>query len=66
MAGVPVENREASPDAGGWSVTGVFALKAGRNTIRLEHKSRFPYFEALLVQRVAARRWLGAEVVGCR
>jgi hypothetical protein len=45
----PVENREASPDAGGWSVTGVFPLRAGRNTIRLEHKSRFPYFEALLV-----------------
>jgi transposase-like protein len=45
----PVENREASPDAGGWSVTGVFALKAGSNTIRLEHKSRFPYFEALMV-----------------
>jgi hypothetical protein len=46
----PVENREASPDAGGWSVTGVFPLKAGLNTIRLEHKSRFPYFEALLVR----------------
>ncbi len=45
----PVENREASPDAGGWSVTGVFPLKAGRNTIRLEHKTRFPYFEALLL-----------------
>ena len=45
----PVENREASPDAGGWSVTGVFPLKAGSNTLRLEHKSRFPYFEALLL-----------------
>jgi cytochrome c553 len=45
----PVENREASPDAGGWSVTGVVPLKAGSNTIRLEHKSRFPYFEALLL-----------------
>jgi Protein of unknown function (DUF1553)/Protein of unknown function (DUF1549)/Planctomycete cytochrome C len=45
----PVQNREASPDAGGWSVTGVFPMKAGRNTIRLEHKSRFPYFEALLL-----------------
>ncbi|MEO7650533.1 MAG: DUF1549 domain-containing protein, partial [Bryobacteraceae bacterium] len=43
----PVTNREASPDAGGWSVTGVFLLKAGENTVRLEHKSRFPYFEAL-------------------
>jgi hypothetical protein len=45
----PVENREASPDAGGWSVTAVIPLKAGLNTIRLQHKSRFPYFEALLL-----------------
>ena len=44
-----VQNREASPDAGGWCVAGVFPLKAGTNTIRLEHKSRFPYFEALVV-----------------
>jgi hypothetical protein len=43
----PVQNRAASPDAGGWSVQGVFALQAGANTIRLEHKSRFPYFEKL-------------------
>ncbi len=42
-----VSNREASPDAGGWSVSGVYPLHAGKNTIRLEHKSRFPYFEAL-------------------
>jgi hypothetical protein len=33
-----VQNRAASPDAGGWSVQGVFALKAGANEIRLEHK----------------------------
>src|SRR5262249_38796691 len=45
----PVENREASPDEGGWSVAGVVPLKAGHNTIRLEHRARFPYFEALLV-----------------
>ncbi|MCC6395240.1 MAG: DUF1549 domain-containing protein [Bryobacterales bacterium] len=44
-----VENRQASPDAGGWSVKGVLPLKAGNNTIRLEHKSRFPYYEALLL-----------------
>ncbi|MCU1234216.1 MAG: hypothetical protein JWP63_2183 [Candidatus Solibacter sp.] len=50
----PVENREASPDAGGWSVTGVFPLKAGVNTIRLEHKSRFPYFEELMVTALPA------------
>ena len=43
----PVTNREASPDAGGWSVTGVFALNAGKNVLRLEHKSRFPYYESL-------------------
>src|SRR6185369_7298882 len=41
-----VTNREASPDAGGWSVAGVYELKAGKNVIRLEHKSRYPYFEA--------------------
>jgi hypothetical protein len=41
----PVKNREASPDAGGWTVTGVYPLKAGKNTVRLEHKTRFPYFE---------------------
>ena len=45
----PVENRAASPDAGGWSVTGIFPLTAGLNTLRLEHKSRFPYFEKLLL-----------------
>ena len=44
-----VSNREASPDAGGWTVTGVVPLKAGKNTIRLEHKNRFPYFEAFTV-----------------
>lgn len=45
----PVENREASPDEGGWSSMGVFELKAGVNVIRLEHKARFPYFAKLLV-----------------
>jgi cytochrome c553 len=50
----PVENREASPDEGGWSVAGVVPLKAGHNTIRLEHRTRFPYFEALLVSALPA------------
>ena len=50
----PVSNREASPDAGGWSVTGVFPLTAGKNTIRLEHKSRFPYYEAMQLTPLAA------------
>jgi Protein of unknown function (DUF1553)/Protein of unknown function (DUF1549)/Planctomycete cytochrome C len=45
----PIENRAASPDAGGWAVAGIFPLLAGKNTLRLEHKSRFPYFEKLLV-----------------
>ena len=49
----PVTNREASPDAGGWSVTGVFPLVAGKNTIRLEHKNRFPYFESLQLTPLA-------------
>ena len=44
-----VENRAASPDAGGWSVAGIFHFAAGRNTLRLEHKSRFPYFEKLSI-----------------
>ena len=44
-----VENRAASEDAGGWSVSGIFSLAAGRNTLRFEHKSRFPYFEKLSV-----------------
>jgi cytochrome c553 len=44
-----VENRAASEDAGGWSVSGIFPLAAGRNTLRFEHKSRFPYFEKLSV-----------------
>ncbi|MCB1021419.1 MAG: DUF1549 domain-containing protein, partial [Acidobacteria bacterium] len=47
----PVTNRAASPDAGGWTVAGVYPLVAGRNTIRLEHKSRYPYFEALAVAK---------------
>ena len=42
-----VQNRAASPDAGGWTVTGIFPLNAGKNTLRLEHKSRFPYFEKI-------------------
>ena len=44
-----VENRAASPDAGGWSVVGIFPFAAGRNILRLEHKSRFPFFEKLSV-----------------
>ncbi|MBL8227629.1 MAG: DUF1549 domain-containing protein [Bryobacterales bacterium] len=45
----PVENREASPEEGGWSALGVFPLKAGENVIRLEHRARFPYFERLRI-----------------
>ena len=47
----PISNRAASPDAGGWSPIGIFGFAAGKNTIRLEHKDRFPYFEKLLVAR---------------
>ncbi|MBL8216617.1 MAG: DUF1549 domain-containing protein [Bryobacterales bacterium] len=46
-----VENREASPDAGGWDAMGVFALQAGENVVRLEHRNRYPYFAKF---RVAA------------
>jgi hypothetical protein len=47
----PVQNRQASPDAGGWSPLGIFRLEAGENVLRLEHKTRYPYFARL---RVAA------------
>ena len=55
-----VRNRAASPDAGGWSVSGVFPLRRGGNTIRLEHESRFPYFEKLLIAKNRLR--VGAEI----
>jgi hypothetical protein len=47
----PVQNRAASPDAEGWSYVAIVPLKKGPNTLRLEHASRFPYFEKLLVSR---------------
>jgi len=47
----PVQNRAASPEAGGWSVIAVVPLKKGVNVLRLEHASRFPYFEKLLVAK---------------
>ena len=45
----PVQNREASPEAGGWSYLAIVPLNAGANLIRLEHAARFPYFDKLLV-----------------
>ncbi len=47
----PVQNREASPETGGWTYVAIVPMKAGVNTIRLEHGSRFPYFEKLLVAK---------------
>ena len=47
----PVQNRAASPETGGWSYLAIVPLKAGANTIRLEHASRFPYFSQLLIAR---------------
>ena len=44
-----IENRRPSPDSAGWSVAGVFPMVAGKNTIRLEHRQLFPYFERLLI-----------------
>ena len=44
-----INNRVASPDPGGWSVSGIYPLEAGTNTVRLEHASRFPYFESLAI-----------------
>ncbi len=45
----PVQNRQASPDAGGWSPLGIFRLDQGGNVLRLQHKNRFPYFASLRV-----------------
>jgi hypothetical protein len=45
----PIQNRAASPDAGGWSYVAIVPLRQGANTLRLEHASRFPYFEKLLI-----------------
>ncbi|HEU0119142.1 MAG TPA: DUF1549 domain-containing protein [Bryobacteraceae bacterium] len=47
----PVQNRAASPEAGGWTVVAVVPLQKGVNTLRLEHASRFPYFEKLLISK---------------
>ena len=47
----PVQNRAASPDAPGWSYVAIVPLEHGKNKIRLEHASRFPYFEMLLIAR---------------
>ena len=47
--GAAPQNLTGSEDARGWSAVGIFSLAAGRNTLRLEHKSRFPYFEKLAV-----------------
>ncbi len=44
-----VNNRRASPDPGGWAVSGVYPLASGDNTVRLEHASRFPYFKSWLI-----------------
>ena len=51
----PVLNREASPEAGGWTYLAVVPLKKGANMIRLEHPNRFPYFEKLLVSKTPSR-----------
>jgi len=47
----PVENREASPEAGGWTYVAMLELRKGANTIRLEHASRFPYFQKFLLAK---------------
>jgi hypothetical protein len=44
-----VQNRQASPDAGGWSPLGIFRLEQGANVLRLQHKNRFPYFASLRI-----------------
>ena len=38
-----------NPDTQTWFVEGIFTLKGGKNTIRLERKSYFPHFDKLIV-----------------
>lgn len=45
----PVNNREASPEAGGWKYLAIVRLGAGKNVIKLEHARRFPYFTQMLL-----------------
>ncbi|MBY0503493.1 MAG: DUF1549 domain-containing protein [Bryobacteraceae bacterium] len=45
----PVQNREASPEAPGWTYLAIVPFVAGENLVRLEHGSRFPYFSKLLI-----------------
>jgi hypothetical protein len=45
----PVNNRQASPDAGGWKYLAVVDLPAGNSVLKLEHARRFPYFTRLLL-----------------
>ena len=47
----PVQNREASPEAGGWTYIAIVPLNKGANVLRLEHANRFPYFEKLLIAK---------------
>ena len=44
-------DREASPEAGGWTYVAIVPLQKGVDTIRLEHASRFPYFQKLLISK---------------
>jgi len=45
----PVQNRAASPESDGWTYLAIVPLRAGTNTIRFEHASRFPYFAQFLL-----------------
>ena len=45
----PVQNREASPETAGWRYLAIIPLNAGPNTIRFEHRTRFAYFEKILL-----------------
>lgn len=52
----PVNNREASPEAGGWKYLAVVELQAGKNVLKLEHARRFPYFTRMLLTPFAGAR----------
>ena len=38
-----------TPETQTWSVEGIFSLRTGKNTIRLEREGRWPHFDKLLV-----------------
>ncbi|WP_051670785.1 DUF1553 domain-containing protein [Bryobacter aggregatus] len=51
----PVQNRAASPETPGWTYLAIVQLQRGKNTIRMEHASKFPKFDKLLLSPHTAK-----------